>query len=175
MYLVHNTCPDFGFCKFLELRNDQIIASRSFAERTHMVMTSFLPSILKTTLSISLLQNSMIRRLKHTVGCQCKTEILVVQLFLFSSICNQVFDNLPVHQRLSSEEIHFQISSVPEFAIRKSSAFFPTQKTSALFFHDIRLLRKAISTGQIAVMCNMQAQCLYYGLSIFVNSSIIFS
>ena len=35
-----------------------------------------------------------------------------MKLLLFSSVCNQIFDHLPVHQRLSAEEIHFQIASV---------------------------------------------------------------
>ena len=33
-----------------------------------------------------------------------------MDLLLLSSVCHQVFYNLPVHQRLPAKEIHFQIS-----------------------------------------------------------------
>ena len=99
---------------------------------------------------------------KHTVGCQCKTEILVVDLLLLTSVSNQILYYLPVHKRLSTEEIHFQISSVTGVRNEEIQCFL-----SYLIAHEgtasmvLALLCKAVATGQVAVMGNVQTQRLH--------------
>ena len=97
---------------------------------------------------------------KHTVGGQSETEVLVVKLLLLTSISNQIFYYLPVHQRLTTEEIHFQISSVAGIGNQKIQRFLPYfvahKGTAAMIF---AFFCKAVATGQVTVMGNVQTQC----------------
>ena len=157
-----------GLRKLLEFRNDQIIASCPLAERTHKIMY-FLTAIHTENhiphLTITELHDFIIE--KHSIRCECETEFLIMKLFLLSSVCNQVFDYLPVHQRFPSKEIHLQILSGTGICNQKIQCFLSNfeghQCTSSVI---LSFFSKTISTGQITVMCNVQAQCFNYGLSI---------
>ena len=101
-----------ALCQLLELRNNQIIASFSVTERAHLVIHFF--SSVKTDdnvvhLFVHELLNFIVQ--KNSVCCQCETEMLVMKFLLLSSVSNQVFDNLPVHQRLTTEEVNLKVSS----------------------------------------------------------------
>ena len=84
--------------------------------------------------------------------------MLVVDLFLLSSISHQVFHHLPVHQRFSAEEIHFQIMPVPGIGdqeIQRFLSHFKTHKGAPAMV--LPFFREAVFAGQIAVMGNMKA------------------
>ena len=99
-------------------------------------------------------------------------------LFLLSSVSYQVFDNLPVHQRLSSEEIHFQVlsgSGIGDQEIKSFLSYFKGHQCSSSVI--LSFFGKTVSTGQITIMGNVQAQCLYYCLSIlckFINNVFVY-
>ena len=168
-----------GFRKFLEFRNDQIITSSSFAERSHIIMNFFTSVHTENNIShffITELHNFIIE--KNTVRCQCKTEFFIMEFLLLSSVCHQVFDNLPVHQRLSSEEIHFQVlsgSGIGDQEIKSFLTHFKRHQCSSSMIFS--LFGKTVSTGQITIMGNVQAQSLYYCLSIlckFINNVFVY-
>ena len=91
--------------------------------------------------------------------------MLIVKLFLFSSIGDQVFDHLPVHQRLSAKKIHFQIpaaSGIGNQKIQRSFSHFIThQRPAAMIFS---FFRKTVAAGKIAVMGDMQTKRLHHRL-----------
>ena len=157
-----------GFCKFLEFRHDQVIASGTFSEWTHIVM-NFLTSVhtqyYVRHLFITEFHNFIIQ--KYSVCGQCETEFLIMKLFLLSAVFYQVFYNLPVHQRLAAKEIHFQVSSGTGIGDQEIKSFLSDfighQGSSAMIFS---LFGKTIAAGQIAVMRNVQAQCFYNGLPV---------
>ena len=48
---------------------------------------------------------------EHAVGGEGEAEILVVLLLNASCVCDKLFHHIPVHQRLASEEIDFQVAT----------------------------------------------------------------
>ena len=158
-----------ALCPFLELRNYQVIASGTFTERTHMIVDFF--SSVDTHNHIAHL---FVTKLHHfivnqnTIGGQGKTEVFIMYLFLLSSVSYQVFDNLPVHQRFPSEKVYFQISPASGVGNQKIQCFLSYfvghQCTSSMIFS---FFRKAVLTGQITVVGNMQAQCFDYSWPFF--------
>ena len=98
-----------------------------------------------------------------------------MQLLLLSAIFYQIFDNLPVHQRLSTEEIYFQITSASGVFDQKIQCFL-----SNLITHQFSVTMifaffcKAIATGKVAVMCNMKAKCLYNCRTFLKVHNVIF-
>ena len=88
-----------------------------------------------------------------------------MKLLLLSSVCNQVFDNLPVHQRFATEEIHFQIvsaSGIGDQEIQCLLTYLVAHKSTTSMI--LALFCKAVTTGQITIMGNVQTQCLNYRL-----------
>ena len=71
-----------------------------------------------------------------------------MDLFLFPSVCNQIFDNLPVHQRLSAEEIDLQVVTVAGIGdqeIKRLPANLKThQRTAAMV---LSLFCETVLTG----------------------------
>ena len=98
-----------------------------------------------------------------------------MKFLLLSSVSNQVFDNLPVHQRFSTEEIHFQIASASGIGDQKVKCFLSDfirhQRTSSVI---LPLLGKTIATRQITVMGNMQTECFHNRLALFDFVYVIF-
>ena len=100
--------------------------------------------------------------------------MFVVDLLLFPAVSHQVFHDLPVHQRFPAEEIHLQVSPLPGIG---------DQEVQRLFSHFIGHKRpppvvfsffsEAVFTGEIAVVCNVQAQCLDHGLSLLYFIDIV--
>ena len=155
-------CLVAAVCKFFELRHDQIVTSLTIAERTHEIMYFFTPVNTHNhigTFLIGELHNLIVKQ--YAIGGQCKTEFLIVGFFLTASISYQVFDYLPVHGWLTAKEIHLEISSGTGVGNQKIQSFFAHfkghQRSAAMVF---AFFRKAIATGQITVMGNMQTQGL---------------
>ena len=165
-----------ALCPFLELRNYQVIASGTFTERTHMIVNFF--SSIDTHNHVAHLFVTEFHHFiiyQNTVGGQCKTEVFIMYLFLLSSVSYQVFDNLPVHQRFPSEEVYFQISSASGISDQEIQCFLSYfvghQCTSSMVFS---LFRKAVLTGQVTVMRDMQTQRFDYRWPLFKMLDRIF-
>lgn len=96
-------------------------------------------------------------------------------LFLLTSVCHQVFDNLPVHQRLSSKEVYFQISSVSRVCDQEIQRFLSNfighQRSSSMIFS---FFCKTIFAGKITVMCDVHTERLYHCLSLLHFPDILF-
>ena len=91
--------------------------------------------------------------------------MLVVQLLLLPSICNKLLYYIKIHKRLAAKEIHFQIAALSGIGNQKIQCLL-----TGLKIHKrapsvvLALFRKTIFAGEIAVMCDMQAQRLDYRL-----------
>ena len=167
-----------GFRKFPEFRHDQIIASGAFAEWSHVVVYLFTAVHAENNighLTITELHYLIIK--KNTVGGKSKSEFLVMKLFLLSSVSDQIFYNLPVHQRLAAKKIHLQVSSGAGIGNQKIQGLFSNLKghqgSSSMVFS---LLRKTVVAGKIAVMGNVQAKRFYNRTAVFgklVNCAFI--
>ena len=48
---------------------------------------------------------------QHTVCCKSKAEIFAVLFFYAASVFNELFNRVPIHKRLSAEEIDLKIAS----------------------------------------------------------------
>ena len=98
---------------------------------------------------------------QNTVGRDRETEMLVCSLLQLSSVCNQVLDDLEVHERLSAEEVNFQIPSVAGIGNKEIQRLFADfeghQGTSAVIFS---FFSKAVLTCKITVVRNVQTECL---------------
>ena len=98
-----------------------------------------------------------------------------MDLLLLSSVCNQVFYYLPVHQRLPAKEIHFQISSASGICDQEIQCFFADfvahQGTTAMI---LTFFCKAVTTGEVTVVSNVQAECLHNSRTVFKCVDCIF-
>ena len=98
-----------------------------------------------------------------------------MDLFLFPSVCNQIFDNLPVHQRLSAEEIDLQVVTVAGIGdqeIKRLPANLKThQRTAAMV---LSLFCETVLTGKVAVVRDVQAQCFHNGRTCLVVKNRFF-
>ena len=166
--------PAFG--RFLELGNNQLIASLSIPERTHLVMNP-LPAVNAQNhiahFPIGKFHYLVIQ--EHAVGGQGKPKLLIMKLLLLSAVSHQILYYLPVHQRLTAKEVYLQISPASGILNQKIqcllSHLIAHQRPASMVF---TLFRKAILTGQIAVMGNMQAQSFHYGGPLFKVNDFIF-
>ena len=100
-----------------------------------------------------------------------------MKLLLLSSIFHKILYNLPVHKRLATKEIHFQILSGTGIGDQEIqcllSNFKGHQRTSSMI---LSFFRKTVSACQITVMGNMKAESLYNSLTVlgkFVNDILI--
>ena len=156
------------FHHLLELWNDQIVAALTITAATHAVIHFFTAVQAEHHIAhflITKVHDLFIQQ--HTIGGQSKTEILVVDLFLFSSVSHQLLHHFPVHQRLAAKKVHFQI--VPAAGIRN-------QKIQRLLTHFIAhdaaitmvlaFLGKTVLTSQITIMSHMKAKCLHHRLTL---------
>ena len=116
--------PECG--ELLELRHDQIVAAFSAAEGTHMIMD--LPASVQAHddvvhLPVAEFHNLIVQQ--HAVGRDGKTEMLVMALLKLPAVGNQIFDDLPVHERLPAEKVHLEVPAVSGI-LNKEIQGFPT-------------------------------------------------
>ena len=153
----------------LELGHDQIVAALTVSAAAHAVI-HFLTSIQAqhhiAHFLITEVHHFFIQQ--HTVGGQSKSEVFIVDLFLFPSIGHQLFHHFPVHQRLAAKKVHFQIVPTAGICNQKIQRLLAHLKT-----HDTAIAMvftffcKAVFAGQITIMGHMQAQSFYHGLTLF--------
>ena len=162
--------------KLLKLRNDQVIAACTVTKWPHIVIHFF--SSVQTQdhivhLFIHKLLNLVIQ--KYSIRCNREPEMFIVQLLLLSSVCHQIFDHLPVHQRLTTKEIHFQIASASRIGNQKIqslfSHFITHERSSSMIFS---FFRKAVFACQITIMGDMKTKCFHNRLSLLYFSYIGF-
>ena len=112
---------------------------------------------------------------QYAVGGKRKTEFLMVRLLQRSAVSYQLLHHLPVHEGLPAKEIHLQIDTVPGIfhqKIQRLPAHLKThQRPSAVVF---ALPCKAVFTGQITVVGNVQAERFHHGLPLRKRIYIVF-
>ena len=157
-----------AFCKFLKLRHNQVIAAFPVSERPHPVID--LPPPVKAqhnVIHLLVYEFLYLTVKQHSVRRHRKPKMLVMDLFLLSSVSHQILYHLPVHKRLSAEKVYLEVSAVPGICNQKVKRFL-----SHIISHErpppmiLSLFGKAVFTGKVAVMGNMQAHSLYHGFSV---------
>ena len=89
----------------------------------------------------------------------------MVGFLLGTAVFHQPFHHIPVHQRLAAKEVHLQVLPVSGIGNQEIQCLL-----SHLIAHEgaasmiLAFLCKAVTAGQIAVMGNVQAQCLHHRL-----------
>ena len=89
MFRGYSSAPDYVNQQASELWNDQIIASLSVSERTHSVIY-FLTSVKTDDYIVHFFIDKLLNLIiqKYTIRSYSKTEVLVMKLLLFSSVCD---------------------------------------------------------------------------------------
>ena len=109
-----------GFSELLELWKNNIVCALSVTGRTHHII-HFLTAIDRENniahLLITELHDLIIE--KKSIGRKCEAEFLIVLFFLGTSISDEVFYNLPVHGRLTTEEVDFKIGTIAGISNQK--------------------------------------------------------
>ena len=100
---------------------------------------------------------------EHAVGGEGKAEFLVVGLLLGAGIGNQLLYHLPVHQRLSAEEVHLQIGAAAGVFNEEVQGPLANFKAHQGPFPVILALAgKAVGTVEVAGVGHMEAQSLHH-------------
>ena len=104
---------------------------------------------------------------QHPVGGHGEAEVLVVDLLLLAAVGHQLLHHLKVHQRLTTEEIDFEVAAgagVLDEEIHGALAHLKAhQRTVAL----IAALRgEAVGAVQVAGVGHMQAERLDHGVAV---------
>ena len=149
-----------------EFGDDDIVASFSVPGGTHAVIDLF-PSV-QAQDDIGHFPVAEFRDLvvqENTVGGQREPELLIMFLFLRSSVFYQLLHHFPVHGGLSSEEVHLQVgpgSGIRDQEIQRFFSDFETHQGSAPVI--LSFFSEAVAARQVAVVGNMQAERLDHGL-----------
>ena len=97
-----------------------------------------------------------------------------MKLLLLSAVCHKILDHLPVHKRFPAEKIHLQVASVAGIGNQKIKCLLPDFKGHKSPSPVVlALLGKAILTGKVAVMRNVQAQSLHNRRALFEIHDIV--
>ena len=162
--------------QLLEFRHDQVIASFAVPERTHPVVHFPAPVQAQdhvVHLPVYELLHLIIE--EHAVGGKREPEMLVMDLLLLPAIGYQVFHDLPVHQRLAAEEIHFQVPALPgirdQEIQRFLSHFIGHQRPAPVVF---AFFREAVFTRQVAVVGDVETERLHHRLPLLHFVNIVF-
>ena len=100
---------------------------------------------------------------EHTVCGQRKAEIFAPLLFHTAGILHQLLHHVPVHQRLTAEEVHLQIGAAAGVIHQKVQSLLANlkahQRTVSMVFS---LAGEAVGAVQVAGVRHMQAQRLHH-------------
>ena len=100
-----------------------------------------------------------------------------MKLLLLPPVGYQIFHDLPVHQRLAAEEIHFQVPALPGIRDQEVQRFLSDlighQRPAPMVF---AFFREAVFTRQVAVVGDVEAERLHHRLPLlhFVNITFIY-
>ena len=96
----------------------------------------------------------LVRIEEHTVRCYGEAEVLVVFLFLGTAVFNELFYNVPVHERFAAEEVNFKVLSSDRFFKQEVERLFARFK---IHVHSaaravVALRSKAVFAAEVAVV-----------------------
>ena len=101
--------------------------------------------------------------------------MLVIWLFQTSSVGNEFFYHIKVHERLSPKEIHFEVAAASGIFHQKVQCLFSNfithQRTVSMI---LALAGKTITAGEGAGMRDVKAQRFYHGLAFFEVNDTVF-
>ena len=96
--------------ELLEVRNDPVVRAVACIVNTEAVVYFFTSVQGKNDIvhfPVGKLGYFVVQ--KDTVGSKSKTDILVMDLFLLASVCNELFADIPVHEGLAAEEVDIKV------------------------------------------------------------------
>ena len=155
------------FDEFLKFRHDYIVTSH-VAYRLAKVVIDFLSSVKAehdvVHLFVGKFDHVVVN--EHAVGGERKAEIFAVFFFNRTRVCNKIFDDLPIHKRLSAEKVHLEIaarSAVFDEKIKRTFAHFVRHKRTLAVIFALR--RKAILAVEIASVRDVKAHGFKHGVA----------
>ena len=153
-----------GLYQLLELRHDALIAAVACIVHPQPVM-DLLAAIQRqhhiAHFPVGEVDHVIID--EHTVCGQRKAEIFAPLLFHTAGILHQLLHHVPVHQRLTAEEVHLQIGAaagvIHQEVQRLLTHLKAHQRAVAVI---LALTGEAVGTVQVAGVRHMQAQRLHH-------------
>ena len=101
--------------------------------------------------------------------------MLVVDLLLLPAVSYQVLHDLPVHQRLAAEEIHFQVPALSGILDQEIQRFLSHlighKRPASVVF---AFFREAVFTRQVAVVGDVETERLHHRLPLLHFVNIVF-
>ena len=154
--------------KLLELGHDGIIAAAARVILAEAVV-DFLAAVQAqndiVTLLVAEVDDIVVD--EHAVGGHGEAEILVVDLLLLTAIGHQLFDHIEIHQRLTAEEVDFEVAAgaaVLNEEIHGALAHLKAHEgTLALI---TALGSKAVGAVQVTGVGHMQAESFDHGVAV---------
>ena len=101
-----------GLYQLLELRHNALIAAVACIVNAPFIVNFFSAVEAQNDvmhLTVCKIYNVVVYQ--HTVCSKSKAEIFAVLLFYAASVFNELFNRVPIHKRLSAEEINLKIVS----------------------------------------------------------------
>ena len=99
---------------------------------------------------------------EHAVCGKGKAEILVVLLFNASCICHKLLYNVPIHKRLTAEEVNLKISSCARIFDKKIKRTLSRFKAhNSALARVFTLTCKAVRAVEVTGVGNVQTERLY--------------
>ena len=154
--------------QLLELGNNHLIAALAVHRGTHVVID--LLAAIQGEHHIGHLPVNVLNVLvieQHAVGCNCKAELLVIFFFQRPGIFHGSLHRVHGHQRLTAEEVHFNIAPLAGLGNHPVNG-----SLGGLHIHShaaagakIAGGGEAIAAAQVAVMGDVEAECLDHSLA----------
>ena len=153
-----------GLYQLLELRHNALVAAIACIVHPQPVM-NFLAAIQRqhhiAHFPVGEVDHVIVD--EHTVCGQRKAEIFAPLLFHTAGILHQLLHHVPVHQRLTAEEVHLQIGAAAGVIHQKVQSLLANlkahQRTVSMVFS---LAGEAVGAVQVAGVRHMQAQRLHH-------------
>ena len=153
-----------GFHQLLELGDDLVIASPAGVIHPQPVM-DFLPSVQAQDHVIHFPVGKVDDVLvdEHPVGGEGEAEVLAVRLLLGAGVGHQILYHLPIHERLSTKEVHLQVPPGAGVGNEEIQSLLPHLKGhEGTVSMVLPLTGEAIGAVQVAGVGHMEAQGLHH-------------
>ena len=151
-----------GLRELLELRNNSVIAALSGIVHAEAVM-HFLASVdtHNDVVHLFIREFNDLIVYKNAVRSKRETEVLASFLLDAAGMGDRLLYHVPVHQGLTTEEVHFQVAALARMChqeVQRLLADFEAhQRAVAVIF---ALAGEAVGTVQVAGMRHMKTECL---------------
>ena len=109
---------------------------------------------------------------KHTVCGKGEAEVLAGFFFYAAGVRHKLLADVPVQQRLASEEVHLQIVSgagILHKKVQRPLAYLKAHESP--FALKVALAGKTVRAVEVATVRNMQAQRFYYAFAALLKAS----